>query len=201
MERIQYAQIGISKFGQGTHNKLIVELNTFIFNDLKWKNGVILQDIETNSYAEITESWQEKHIALNLKGNNIEVLFGRIFNALQSSVQDLKNAKLLNQLSFEIEANHEGIWYMIEEESNQMAIVTKNSFLKEKYRHALEAFTKIEILQLFQTNPTWAAKEALIAILKGYDTELAPSLVLEMAHFVMGEWEVLQVTKNELAYT
>ena len=52
--------------------------------------------------------------------------------------------------------------YMTKVEIQQMAILTKNSFLKEKYRHALIASTKIDLFQLAQSNPDLTAKDVLI---------------------------------------
>lgn len=91
--------------------------------------------------------------------------------------------------------------YMTEAENKQMADLTKNSFFKEKYRHALKVSTKIELFQLYVAHPEWTAKDILITLLNGYDASLPPSLLLEMAQFIMTEWEILQTKNNELVYS
>ena len=92
------------------------------------------------------------------------------------------------------------IRYMTEEESVQATILSKNSFFKEKYRHALKLTTKIKVYQSSQTNPEWSAKDVLIAIMKGYNSQLPSAILLEMAQFIVSEWETIQATKNDIIH-
>ena len=90
--------------------------------------------------------------------------------------------------------------YMTKEESAHAAILSKNSFLKEKYRHALKLTTKIKVYQSAQTNPEWSAKDVLVAIMKGYNSQLPSVILLEMAQFIVTEWETIQATKSEVVH-
>lgn len=92
------------------------------------------------------------------------------------------------------------IRYMTKEESAQAAILSKNSFLKAKYRHALKLTTKIKVHQSAQSNPEWTAKDVLIAIMKGYNSQLPSVVLLEMAQFIVTEWETIQATKSEIVH-
>ena len=91
--------------------------------------------------------------------------------------------------------------YMTEVESQQMVLMAKQSFFKEKYRHALKVSTKIDLLLLNQTYPEWTAKDVLSTLIKGYDPQLPAQILLEMTHFILAEWEILQTTKSAPAYT
>ncbi len=92
----------------GTLNKLIVGLYQKIYNDQIWKNGVVLHDHKTNTYAELTENWQEKYIELKLKGSEVADMYHIIVEKLNSLIDDLKDAKLLRYLEFSVEAFHKG---------------------------------------------------------------------------------------------
>lgn len=92
------------------------------------------------------------------------------------------------------------IRYMTEEESAQAAIISKNSFFKEKYRHALKLTTKIKVYKYAQSNPNWSAKDVLIEILKGYNSQLPSSIILEMAQFIVTEWEAIHASKSEIVH-
>ena len=91
--------------------------------------------------------------------------------------------------------------YMTEAESQQMTLLAKKSFFKEKYRHALKVSTKIDLLLLNQTYPEWTAKDVLSSLVKSYDPQLPTLILLEMTQFILAEWEILQTTKSPLAYT
>ena len=91
--------------------------------------------------------------------------------------------------------------YMTEAENQQMRLLSKKSFFKEKYRHALKISTKIDLLLLNQTHPEWTAKDVLSSLVKSYDPQLPTLILLEMTQFILAEWEILQTTKSPLAYT
>ena len=90
---------------------------------------------------------------------------------------------------------------MTGEEKAQAAILSQKSFLKEKYRYALKLTTQMKVHEYAQTNPEWGTKDVLIAILKGYNSQLPSIVILEMVQFIMNEWENITINKKELVYS
>lgn len=90
----------------GTLNKLIVNLHEYIYNNYKWKDGVILHFIVDDAYAEVTEVWQEKNVYIKLKGNDVFDLYHLILNTLQQLNQNIKETKNLSKLDFEVKIKY-----------------------------------------------------------------------------------------------
>lgn len=88
---------------------------------------------------------------------------------------------------------------MSDAEKAEMAIITRNSYLKEKFRTSLKFYTKRKIQEYADIHADWRAKEVLVEIMKGYNPELPPVVLLEMTQFILEEWEKKQSTKNEFA--
>jgi GTPase SAR1 family protein len=97
----------------GTVNKLIVRLHEQIYQDYKWKNGVILHDLTTNAFAQVVEAWKEKVVYVSLKGQNVQPLYNLIFQTLEAQNQDFKATKFLAQLDFSVEVFHGGDWHSL----------------------------------------------------------------------------------------
>ena len=91
--------------------------------------------------------------------------------------------------------------YMTDAEQAQSALLSKKSFFKEKYRHALKITTQMKIQEYAQTHPDWTIKDVLIAILKGYNAQLPSAILLEMTPFIIIEWETILTNRTELVYT
>lgn len=101
----------------GTVNKLMVELNEYIYQDLKWSNSCILHipSINNVAYAEIIESWQEKIVSVKLKGSGSRTLLSIIRRQLRKLNQELKETKFLDQLDFKTLYKHENKYFSIDE--------------------------------------------------------------------------------------
>ena len=89
---------------------------------------------------------------------------------------------------------------MTDAEKAETAIITRNSYLKEKYRMSLKSYTKRKIQEYANIHADWRAKEVLVEIMKGYNPELPPVVLLEMTQFILEEWAKRQTTKQELAF-
>ena len=87
---------------------------------------------------------------------------------------------------------------MSDAEKAEMAIITRNSYLKEKFRMSLKFYTKRKIQECADIHADWRAKEVLVEIMKGYNPELPPVVLLEMTQFILEEWEKNQMTKKDL---
>jgi hypothetical protein len=72
-------------------------------------------------------------------------------------------------------------------------------FYRKKYRLALQIYAIVEINEYTKTQPTWAAKDILAAIVKDYDPQLPSDILLEMTQFILQEWEKVQLSKKHTA--
>ena len=53
---------------KGIISRLIVRMNTFIYNRLQWKDGVVLKN--ENMYAEVKSRWHERKLKIRIYGDN-----------------------------------------------------------------------------------------------------------------------------------
>ena len=70
-------------------------------------------------------------------------------------------------------------------------------FYRKKYRLALKLYATLDIQAYAKTQPNWAAKDVLAAIVKDYDPQLPSNILLEMTQFILEEWEKNQMTKQD----
>ncbi|MBX2843300.1 MAG: TIR domain-containing protein [Flammeovirgaceae bacterium] len=84
----------------GTVNKLMVDLNENIYQNLKWKNSCILfLNIENQlTLAEVKEDWENKVIHVKLGGNNVAELYELIHSQLLGLLDEIKSTKLIDNL-------------------------------------------------------------------------------------------------------
>jgi hypothetical protein len=85
---------------------------------------------------------------------------------------------------------------MTDEEKAETAIITRNSYLKEKFRKSLKLYTRVKIQEFAGTNPDLSSKDLLVSIIKGYNPKLPPVVLLEMTQYILEEWEKIQA-KNK----
>lgn len=87
----------------GTVNKLMVELNEYIYQNCKWKSGFIIHLINNDrmSFAEIIEDWEKKTVFVKLGGDNLHDLYNLIRKTLSELLEDLKKIKFLDTLEME----------------------------------------------------------------------------------------------------
>ena len=104
----------------------------------------------------------------------------------------MKNDSIITQSKISV------IREMSDAEKAEMAIITRNSYLKEKFRMSLKFYTKRKIQECADIHADWRAKEVLVEIMKGYNPELPPVVLLEMTQFILEEWEKNQMTKKDL---
>ena len=86
---------------------------------------------------------------------------------------------------------------MTKEEEVEADIIAFNTSYTKKYREALKASVKLDVQEFAQVQPNATAKEALIAVLKDYDSDIPSPILLEMAKVVLADWAVFQTTKQE----
>ncbi len=94
----------------GTVSKLMVRLHQYIYNDLKWKNNLVLHHPETNTYAHIYEQSKMQQVYIHLFGENVSPLYILIYQELKQINTNLKNARFIKHLDFEVEAFNDGEW-------------------------------------------------------------------------------------------
>jgi hypothetical protein len=85
---------------------------------------------------------------------------------------------------------------MTEAEKAETAIITRNSYLKEQFRHSLKFFTRRKIYECVNLHSEWTAKEVLVDIMQCYNPKLPPVVLLEMTQYILEEWEKIQA-KNK----
>ena len=78
---------------------------------------------------------------------------------------------------------------MTESDILETASFSKTAFFKEKYRKGLKTLTKYEMRQFRKEHPDGQLKDVLVALIKDYNPELPPSILLEMTQFIIAEWE------------
>ncbi|OJJ23309.1 hypothetical protein BKI52_02825 [marine bacterium AO1-C] len=102
----------------GTVNKLMVVCKDMIFQQLQWKNNVVVHQIQPNgktAYAHITEDWENTEVKVKIKWDDQGALFNKIHETLFDLNQELKETKLMEQLEFEIYALHKGKFKLLQD--------------------------------------------------------------------------------------
>lgn len=113
----------------GTVNKLIVRLHSeqggetgipkdmvsdsethlpvSVYNNLMWKNNVIVHMPGTNNYAHAREQWEDQCVYVDLFGDDPKPLFTRLKSLLEQDAAALKEARYMNKLELEDWGYHE----------------------------------------------------------------------------------------------
>ncbi|MEM7375194.1 MAG: COR domain-containing protein [Bacteroidota bacterium] len=90
-----------------------------VYNNLMWKNNVVLHNPAQQAFAHVEESWEEKAIYVNLYGASVKDLYEHIGEMLEGLNQDLKNTKLIHELGMKPMAWYEGKkrkkWWALED--------------------------------------------------------------------------------------
>ena len=79
------------------------------------------------------------------------------------------------------------------------SVLDNKRFYKKKYLLALKLYATVEIHEYVKSQPSWGAKDVLIAIVKDYDPQLPSDILLTMTQFIVQEWEKVQTTKQQVA--
>jgi hypothetical protein len=90
---------------------------------------------------------------------------------------------------------------VVDEDKARIAAMKQKSYLKKKYRLALKFSAMMDLHEFAQTHPEWGAKDVLVEIMKNYFSDFPPVIVLEMAEYIVTEWEKIQASKKELVLT
>ena len=86
---------------KGEHLKGMGHVQAKVYNNLIWKNNVIVHDPENNAYAHVEEDWENKTVYVNLFRKDAAPLFDYLLGVFESINQTLKSTKYLSQLSTE----------------------------------------------------------------------------------------------------
>lgn len=97
--------------------------------------------------------------------------------------------------------NHIPHRYMTEAEKTKNPLDPDKSFRKEKFRRALKSHSQTRVYEFYKTNPEWGAKDILINVMMGYNPDLPSDVVLEIAEYILQQWDILQASKKEMALT
>ncbi len=87
---------------------------------------------------------------------------------------------------------------MTEEEKSAFPIDRIKSYRKEKFRRGLKSHSQSRVYEFYKTNPEWGAKDILLNVMEGYNPELPADVVLEIAEYIIMEWEKIKASKKEL---
>lgn len=90
---------------------------------------------------------------------------------------------------------------MTEEEKAKNPIDPVKSFRKEKFRRGLKSHSQTRVYQFYKTNPEWGAKDILINVMRGYNPDLPSDVVLEIARYILEQWDIIKASNKELALT
>lgn len=83
----------------------------------------------------------------------------------------------------------------------QIPELDNKRFYRKKYKLALQLYAKLDMVAYAQTHTEWGTKDILAEIVKDYDKNLPSDILLEMAQYIVIEWEKIQASKKELALT
>jgi GTPase SAR1 family protein len=89
-----------------------------VFQDLMWKNNVIIQGSQGKAYAHLEETWDDHAIYVNFYGENIQPLFEQISSALGILNQEIREAKYLARLTVTPKPWYKGSWRTLEDLNN-----------------------------------------------------------------------------------
>lgn len=69
------------------------------------------------------------------------------------------------------------------------AAIRSKPFRTKKFRLALEFASLRHFHQIVSEHPDWPLKDVLSDILKGFNPEIPPDMILEMTQLIIREWE------------
>ena len=98
----------------GIVNKLVVTLHPYIYNSLIWGNGCVLHDGISNTFIIFKEDWEKHWVAIEIRGEQPQLFYQTLVNALQQITEELKNAKFIHHLSFDIWMEYEDSFHDLE---------------------------------------------------------------------------------------
>jgi|GEM_PF-1252534 len=84
--------------------------NVRVYEDLIWRNNVVLHDPGHNAYAWVTEDWEDQAVYLNLFGKDTEALFGAVAQQLESIKAELVATKYIAHLEIDAQGWLEDEW-------------------------------------------------------------------------------------------
>lgn len=90
---------------------------------------------------------------------------------------------------------------VVETDEARATSMRQQSYLKKKYRLALKFSAMMDIQKYAETHPEWGAKDVLVEIMNNYYSDFPPVIVLEMAEYIVTEWERVKVSKKDFALT
>ena len=96
----------------GLLHRLIVRLHDLLYRSYSWRKGAVLHDKDT--YAEITEDWEDKQLSVKLMGPAPQELFNSIKEEVEQIIDDLKNNKMLHHLTTISEGRYKEEWWELD---------------------------------------------------------------------------------------
>lgn len=85
---------------------------------------------------------------------------------------------------------------MTAQELAESALIKKQIPFTEKYRKGLKTITRMNMRELSKAHPEWGLPETLAALVKGYNPELPPPVLLEMVQHIIAQWEDAHIKKR-----
>jgi hypothetical protein len=83
----------------------------------------------------------------------------------------------------------------------RVPVLDSKKFYRKKYKLALQLYAKLDMVAYAQKHPEWGTKDVLAEIVKDYDKDLPSDILLEMAEYIVTEWEKILASKKELILT
>jgi hypothetical protein len=97
----------------GLLHRLIVHLHAWLHQSKSWRKGVVL--LKDDTYAEITEDWENKLLSVKLKGPAPKIFFNHLRQEVERIVADLKNSHMLHHLEITSEGLYKEVWWNLDQ--------------------------------------------------------------------------------------
>ncbi len=81
-----------------------------VYNNLRWRNNVVIHAPQDETYAHMKEVWHDKAVFVDMYGKHGKALYEFVLEALRRLNQELKEKKYLQNLIIEPEAWFNGKW-------------------------------------------------------------------------------------------
>lgn len=99
--RLHSGQSGETGRSKDIESGMETHLPVTVYNNLMWKNNVIVHMPGTNNYAHVREQWEHKCVYVDLFGDDPKPLYRHLKSLLEQDAAALKEARYMNKLELE----------------------------------------------------------------------------------------------------
>ena len=143
----------------GMVNKLLVSLNTYIYNGLIWGNGGVLHDALSNTFVLVEEDWKNRHIQAEFRGTQSAVFYETLVTTLKNITEDIKNSRFLHHLEPVIKMKYEGDFLEVDLLKKFGKFLWDEQSMSEKARIRRELIAKDQLIEALEAMETLLPEE------------------------------------------